>query len=242
MRWAILSDIHGNLDAFQAVIEDLRDKKVDRIAFLGDVVGYGAEPNECLALLESLTDWVVAGNHDYACVGLTDIEAFNPSARSAILWTRDHLLPESRDYLRRLSLTRRTEEMAFVHASPHQPEKWNYILCFPEAEEGFRSLTERLAFMGHSHRPLILAKEKDSEVRVIEEQEAVLVPGVRYLINVGSVGQPRDGDPQAAYGVYDETEKKYRLRRVGYDVPSAQKKILKAGLPRFLAQRLSRGI
>ncbi|NWF56303.1 MAG: metallophosphoesterase, partial [Syntrophaceae bacterium] len=98
------------------------------------------------------------------------------------------------------------------------------------------------AFMGHSHRPLILAKEKDSEVRVIEEQEAVLVPGVRYLINVGSVGQPRDGDPQAAYGVYDEAEKKYRLWRVGYDVPSAQKKILKAGLPRFLAQRLSRGI
>ena len=242
MKWALLSDVHGNLEAFQAVIEDLRKEKAERVAFLGDVVGYGADPNDCLTLLEGLTDWVVAGNHDYGSVGLTDIDVFNPSARSAILWTRDHLLPESRNYLRRLPLRRQIGETTFVHAAPKNPEEWNYILTFPEAEEAFRFLTGGLAFMGHSHRPSILAKDKDSEVQIVPHQEAVLNPGIRYLINVGSVGQPRDGHPQAAYGLYDEEEKKYRLKRVGYDVAAAQEKIIKAGLPRFLAQRLSRGI
>jgi predicted phosphodiesterase len=242
MRWAILSDVHGNLESFQAVIEDLREEKVDRVAFLGDVMGYGADPNDCLALLEGLTDWVVAGNHDYGSVGLTDIDAFNYSARSAILWTRDQLLPENRNYLRRLLLTRQIGEITFVHASPNQPEDWNYVFTRPEAEEAFQSLTGRLAFMGHSHRPLILAKEKDSDVQVIHHQEAVLKSETRYIINVGSVGQPRDGHPEAAYGLYDETGKTYQLKRVSYDVATAQEKIIKAGLPPFLAQRLSRGI
>jgi predicted phosphodiesterase len=242
MRWAILSDVHGNLEAFQAVIEDLREEKAERVAFLGDMVGYGADPNDCLALLQGLTDWAVAGNHDYGSVGLTDIDAFNPTARSALLWTRDQLLPESRNYLRRLLLTRQIGEITFVHASPNQPEDWNYVFTYPEAEEAFQSLTGRLAFMGHSHRPLILAKETDSEVRIIHTQEAVLKSGIQYIINVGSVGQPRDGYSEAAYGLYDEEERTYRLKRVDYDVATAQKKIIKAGLPSFLAQRLSRGI
>jgi len=242
MKWAVLSDVHGNLEAFQAVIVDLREEKAEKVAFLGDVVGYGADPNECLALLENLTDWVVAGNHDYGSVGLADIDAFNPSARSALLWTQDRLSAENRNYLRRLLLMRQVGEITFVHASPNHPEEWNYIVAFPEAEEAFQSLTGSLAFMGHSHRPSILAKGTDAQVRAIPRQEAVLKPGIRYLINVGSVGQPRDGHPQAAYGLYDEAEKKYRLKRVGYDVAAAQKKIIKAGLPRFLAERLSRGI
>jgi len=242
MRWAILSDVHGNLESFRAVIEDLREEKVERVAYLGDVVGYGADPNDCLTLLEGLTDWVVAGNHDYGSIGLTDIDAFNPSARSAILWTRDQLLPENRIYLRNLLLRRQIGEITFVHATPNQPEDWNYIFTFPEAEEAFQSLTGGLAFIGHSHRPLILAKEKDSEVRVIDHEEVILESGIRYIINVGSVGQPRDGRPEAAYGLYDETGKTYRLKRVDYDVATAQKKIIKAGLPSFLAQRLSRGI
>jgi predicted phosphodiesterase len=242
MKWAVLSDVHGNLEAFQAVIVDLREERVEKVAFLGDVVGYGADPNDCLALLENLTDWVVAGNHDYGSVGLTDIDAFNPSARSALLWTRDQLSAQNRNYLRGLLLMRQRGEITFVHAAPNHPEEWNYIFTFPEAEEAFQSLTGSLAFLGHSHRPFILAKGKDQEVRAIPHQEAVLMPGIRYLVNVGSVGQPRDGHPQATYGLYDETEKKYRLKRVGYDVAAAQKKIIKAGLPRFLAQRLSQGI
>jgi diadenosine tetraphosphatase ApaH/serine/threonine PP2A family protein phosphatase len=242
MRWAILSDVHGNLESFQAVIEDLREEKVERVAYLGDVVGYGADPNDCLTLLEGLTDWVVAGNHDYASVGLTDIDAFNPSARSAILWTRDQLVPENRNYLRSLLLRRQIGEITFVHATPNQPEDWNYIFTFPEAEKAFQSLTGGLAFIGHSHRPLILAREKDSEVQVIHHEEVILESGVRYIINVGSVGQPRDGHPEAAYGLYDEAGKTYRLKRVDYDLATSQEKIIKAGLPSFLAQRLSQGV
>jgi diadenosine tetraphosphatase ApaH/serine/threonine PP2A family protein phosphatase len=242
MRWAILSDVHGNLEAFQAVIGDLRAEKADQIAFLGDVVGYGADPNECLSLLRNLTDWVIAGNHDYGAVGLTNIDVFNPMARSAILWTREKLSEENQAYLRRLLLVRNNGNVTFVHATPNQPEEWYYLFTFPEAEEAFLSLSGDLAFVGHSHRPLILTKAGSGEVEAMNLEETVLKPGVRYIINVGSVGQPRDGHPEAAYGLYDENTKRFLLKRLPYDVETAQRKIIRAGLPPFLAQRLSRGI
>ena len=242
MKWAILSDVHGNLEAFQAVIQDLRGQGAEQIAFLGDVVGYGANPNECLTLLRELTDWVVAGNHDYGAVGLTDIDTFNAAAHTAVLWSQRQLSMENLAYLRRLPLLKQREGITFVHASPNEPGEWTYLLTFPEAEEGFRALEGDLAFVGHSHRPLILAKEADGEVEVLSREAVTLKEGIRYIINIGSVGQPRDHNPQAAYGVYDDVAKKYTLRRVTYDIQAAQKKIIKAGLPRFLAQRLSTGI
>ncbi len=242
MKWAILSDVHGNLEALQAVLQDLRTEKPGKIAFLGDAVGYGADPEECLALLREITDWTIAGNHDYGAVGLTDIEVFNSEARSAILWTRERLSEENRAYLRRQPLGRHDGSTAFFHATPNQPEEWYYLFTFPEAEEAFLSLPGDLAFIGHSHRPLILAKEGTREVEACPPEEALLKPGVRYIINVGSVGQPRDGRPEAAYGIYDDGENRYLLKRVPYDVPAAQKKILRAGLPALFAQRLSRGI
>ncbi len=242
MRWAILSDVHGNLEAFQAVIEDLRAERAEKVAFLGDVVGYGADPNECLSLLRDLTDCVVAGNHDYGAVGLTDIDIFNPMARSAILWTREALSEENQAYLRRLLLLRKDGNLTFVHATPNQPEEWYYLFTFPEAEEAFLSLNGDLAFVGHSHRPLILTKAGSGEVEVANFEDTILKPGVRYIINVGSVGQPRDGYPEAAYGLYEDDNKRFRLKRVSYDVETAQRKIIKTGLPLFLAQRLSRGI
>jgi diadenosine tetraphosphatase ApaH/serine/threonine PP2A family protein phosphatase len=242
MKWAILSDVHGNLEAFQAVVKDLRMEKPEKIAFLGDVVGYGAEPNECLAILRDLTDWVVAGNHDYGAVGLTDIEVFNPAARSAILWTRERLSEENQAYLRRQPLCRQNGDVTFVHATPNQPEEWYYLFTFPEAEEAFQSFPGDLAFVGHSHRPLILSKEGTLEVEACPPEEVVLKPEVRYIINAGSVGQPRDGHADAAYGLYDDAERRYLLKRVPYDVAAAQKKIIRAGLSPFFAQRLSRGV
>ena len=242
MRWAILSDVHGNLEAFLAVIEDLRAERAEKVAFLGDVVGYGADPNECIALLGDLTDWVIAGNHDYGAVGLTNIDVFNPPARAAILWTRDELSGENQAYLRRLLLSRKDGSATFVHATPNQPEEWYYLFTFPEAEEAFLSLSGDLAFVGHSHRPLVLTKAGSGGVEVMNPEETMLKPGVRYIINVGSVGQPRDGNPHAAYGLYDDGARKYILRRVSYDFQAAQKKILKAGLPPSLAQRLSKGV
>jgi diadenosine tetraphosphatase ApaH/serine/threonine PP2A family protein phosphatase len=241
MRWAILSDVHGNLEAFQAVIEDLRKEEVARIAFLGDAVGYGSDPNECLMLVRDLTDLLVAGNHDYGAVGLTDLTYFNPLAKAAILWTEEKLTPEHRALLRELPLSCQGEGVTFVHATPNDPGEWNYIFTSEEAEEGFRAMTSELAFIGHSHRPMILAKAGKEKVTASEEEEAILKEGVRYIINVGSVGQPRDGNPRAAYGLYDEACRKYLLKRVSYDVQTAQKKIIRAGLPPYLARRLSFG-
>jgi len=241
MKWAILSDVHGNLEAFRAVIKNLRKERVGRIAFLGDAVGYGADPNKCLILLKELTDLIVAGNHDYGAVGLTDISYFNPLAKAAILWTEEELIPEHRTFLREFPLLRQAESITFVHATPNNPEEWDYILYPDEAEEAFRAMTSEISFIGHSHRPMILAKAGDEEVTALEEEEAILEEGVRYIINVGSVGQPRDGNPHAAYGLYDEARRKYLLKRVSYNVGTAQKKIIRAGLPAYLAERLSAG-
>ncbi len=242
MKWAILSDVHGNLEALRATIQDLRVQGAGQVAFLGDVVGYGANPNECLALLRELTEWVVAGNHDCGAVGLTDIDTFTSAARTAVLWSQRQLCTENIAYLRRLPLWHQKEGITFVHASPNEPAEWNYMITFPEAEEGFHALAGDLAFVGHTHQPLALAKEAKGEVQVINPEEVILKEGIRYIINVGSVGQPRDSNPQAAYGLYDDVAKKYLLKRVTYDIQAAQKKIIKAGLPPFLAQRLAKGI
>jgi diadenosine tetraphosphatase ApaH/serine/threonine PP2A family protein phosphatase len=242
MKWAVLSDIHGNLEAFRAVIQDLRDRGAGKVVFLGDAVGYGADPNECLALLRELTETTVAGNHDHGSVGLTNIDNFNPAARAAILWTRERLSMENVAYLRRLPLLLQQEGTTLVHATPYEPAEWNYLLTLPEARRGFHALSGDLAFVGHSHRPLILAQEASGEVRVLNQEKASLKEKMRYIINVGSVGQPRDGDPRAAYGLYEDTAQEYVLQRVPYDIQAAHEKIIKASLPPFLAQRLLRGI
>jgi len=241
-KWAILSDIHGNLEALCAVIQDLSRERVERIGFLGDAVGYGADPNECLSLLKSLTGLIVAGNHDYGVVGLTDVSYFNPMAKAAILWTGKKLTEESRAFLRGLPLWREVEGITFVHATPHDPGNWNYIFSPQDAWESFRAMSGEVAFVGHSHYPSIFAEKENKIVSVFKEEEIFLQEGRRYIINVGSVGQPRDRNLWAAYGLYDEGAKKYLLKRVPYDVPTAQKKILKAGLPPFLAQRLALGV
>jgi len=242
MKWAILSDVHGNLDALRPVVEDLRHEGAEQVAFLGDGVGYGAEPNECLSLLRELTGWAVAGNHDWGAVGLADVGNFNAAAHAAILWTGENLSPENIAYLRGLPLLLENRDITFVHASPEDPGRWRYLVTFPEAEEGFRALTGDLAFIGHSHRPLALAIQRCGRVNVLGGDRLSLQPGVRYIVNAGSVGQPRDGNPDAAYGLYDDSAREYVLRRVPYNIPAAQKKILKAGLPSFLARRLSKGM
>ena len=241
MKWAILSDVHGNLEALQAVIADLHREKAERIAFLGDAVGYGANPDECLLLIRERTEWMVAGNHDYGAVGLTDVSYFNPAAKAAILWTGKKLSAEGTAFLRGLPLLSQVAGITFVHATPNAPGEWNYIFTFPEAEEAFSSMGGELAFIGHSHSPLILAKKGDENVTAPGGEEITLEKGIRYIINVGSVGQPRDGNPKAAYGLYDEAERRFILKRVPYDIQTAQKKIISAGLPRSLAQRLSEG-
>ena len=144
-------------------------------------------------------------------------------------------------FLRRLPLVHQAEGVTFVHATPDEPGEWNYIFAYPEAEQAFGTWNGELAFIGHSHRPVILTKRGRGSVNTLERQIAILEMGIRYIINVGSVGQPRDGNPRAAYGLYDEGGRKFLLRRVPYDIPAAQQKIIRAGLPASLAQRLSEG-
>jgi len=242
MKWAILSDVHGNRDALLPVLEDLREQGAEQVAFLGDGVGYGAEPNECLSLIRDLTGWAVAGNHDWGAVGLTDIEKFNPAARAAIVWTGQNLSRANASYLRGLPLLLKCGGITFVHASPAAPGEWDYVVSSLEAEEAFRSLEGDVAFIGHSHRPRAHALEPGGRLRFVGGDRLRLESGVRYVINVGSVGQPRDGNPDAAYGLYDDSTREYVLRRVSYPIANAQRKILKAGLPSFLANRLSRGM
>ncbi len=241
MKWALLSDVHSNLEAFQAVLDDLRASGAERIVFMGDAVGYGADPNPCVEILQHSADIAVAGNHDFGAVGLTDISYFNSAARTAILWTGRKLSAAARAFLRKLPMSRRSDGMIFVHASPFIPGEWNYIFTFPDAEAAFRAMEGDIAFVGHSHRPEILTQAPDGKVSMLREDEVKFEEGVRYIINVGSVGQPRDRNPDAAYGLYDDALKTYALKRVPYDVQTAKKKIIRAGLPAALAHRLSEG-
>jgi len=240
VRYGIISDIHGNLEALQAVLEQIERENVDQYVCLGDIVGYGANPNECVNIVRSLTDKVVVGNHDHAAVGLVDLRYFNRYAREAAIWTAGVLTQENRDYLRSLPFKISENDILFVHSTPSRPEKWRYLFLDYDVELQMRWYEEKLCFIGHSHQPLVFVKEDD------EIPEAFRLPisvkdDARYVVNVGSVGQPRDSDPRAAYVIADLESGLIDLKRVPYDVEIAQRKIIRAGLPAFLAERLGVG-
>ena len=244
MRYGILSDIHGNLEALDAVLEALADEDIDQYLCLGDVVGYGASPNECLDRVTALTAEVIAGNHDHAAIGRLDITSFNHFAAEAALWTMRQLTPAGRRCLGELPYTRRIDDLYAVHASPAAPEDWNYLLSLPQVDEGFGALPGgvTICVLGHTHTPGIfeLGPAQD-RCRQVPDQEHELALGCRYIVNVGSVGQPRDRDPRSAYCVYDDEKRSVEIKRVPYDLESAQRKIRDAGLPEMLAERLAYG-
>lgn len=223
MLYAILSDVHGNLHALRVVLEDLQRHAPDRIICLGDLVGYGAFPNDVTLLIREMADVVLMGNHDHAALGMTDISFFNRYAHQAALWTRLALTPENRAWLKELPYDHLERGLYFVHASPVHPEKWYYVFSDPEAEIAMAASTTATAFIGHTHVP------RDHHTRR------------GRLINVGSVGQPRDGDPRAAYTLYDAGTGERRLVRLEYDTAAAGEAIRSAGLPHFLAERLTLG-
>ena len=241
MKWAILSDIHANLEGLCAVIEDLHAAEAERIVCLGDIVGYGADANPCLGLLRGETEELVAGNHDCAAAGLTDLDSFQSPAREAVLWTQRELSPAAKDFLRTLPLTREAEGMTFVHASPEDPAGWAYLLSPKDAAGGFQAMAGQVGFVGHSHCPLTWVEREGRRVELLEGEGVRLQRNTRYLFNVGSVGQPRDGDCRAAYGLYDDSSGEFLRRRVSYDIQAAADKITRAGLPPSLARRLFAG-
>lgn len=243
MRLAVISDIHANLEAFEAVSEHIGGQSVDKVVCLGDLVGYGADPNLCMDRVRELTQVVVAGNHDYASVEKTDSSRFNPLAREAIAWTSRMLLIDHRRYLERLPLSLELPEVGatLVHSTPSRPGLWWYLFSATEAALEFGSFQTQCCFVGHTHLPGAFVKHPGGEVSLVSVGKLRLQEGYRYLVNVGSVGQPRDGEPEAAYLVLDTEASTLDLHRVAYDVPTAQKKILQAGLPPVLAERLAHG-
>lgn len=237
---AVISDVHSNLPALRAVLRDLEARKVGDVVFLGDAVGYGPEPNECIALIEERSGACIAGNHDWAVLGLTDVTYFNAIAKAAIRWTDEALSPESRKTMNGWPLVKNVKELGalLVHGSPESPEDWNYLLAPESIKRAFGFFRERLCLVGHSHSPFIAEMSGSSKMQ-FHGGKAALKKGSRYVINVGSVGQPRDGDPRACYALVGEQE--VELIRVEYPVEETQRKMAAAGLPEPLILRLSLG-
>ncbi len=239
MKYAILGDIHGNLEALNAVLEDAKKQRVTHFVCLGDLVGYNANPVECLEAVQNLNCPIVRGNHDHYCAVDENLDGFHPLAADVVDWTRKQLSADQRAFLRSLRYVARVETFTIVHATLDTPEMWGYVFDKLEAEASFNYQTTSLCFFGHTHVPL--AFEKSDRVRAGLYSKIKLTLGKKYFINAGSVGQPRDGDPRAAYLTFDLVSNEIELHRVPYDFRITQQKILEAGLPNRVAARLAVG-
>jgi diadenosine tetraphosphatase ApaH/serine/threonine PP2A family protein phosphatase len=241
MKYAIISDIHGNLEALESVLAEIDKQQVDSLLCLGDIIGYGPNPNECVEVIQQRAQLTLAGNHDHAPIGKLDISYFNPWARSAIEWTAAQLKQSAIDFLLNLPLKLEVDGFTIVHATPLNPQEWNYIITIGDAAKNFTEFAGQICFIGHSHVPMVVAVNGNDDYRVIRENPVKIMPDMRYIINVGSVGQPRDFIPRAAYAIFDTEQQTYELFRVDYNIAETQSKILQSGLPPFLAERLELG-
>jgi diadenosine tetraphosphatase ApaH/serine/threonine PP2A family protein phosphatase len=240
MRYAILGDIHANLEALTAVVDECEKLGADHYLCIGDLVGYNADPGVCMDKIRELPlKGVVMGNHDEQASSDEDLVGFNQQAAFAIEWTRKSLTEEQRTYLRNLRLTMQIGKITIVHATLDSPRRWGYIFDKLSAGASFSYQFSQICFCGHSHVPL--AFEKFGTIQGGKYSEIKIQAGHKYLINVGSVGQPRDGDWRSAFVIYDTDENLVKLYRIPYDIKTAQEKIIKAGLPERLALRLERG-
>ncbi|MDF7809507.1 metallophosphoesterase family protein [Pontiellaceae bacterium B12219] len=239
MKYAILGDIHANLEALTEVLKDAEQQGVTHYACTGDIVGYNADPKACLQIIRSLNGKIVQGNHDYYAACNESMELFTPMARKSILWTRKQLSPFERKFIRNLPLIVDIENFTIVHSSLSNPNRWNYIFKSKAADANFRNQFNSICFFGHTHIPLAFVKGSTIEKGFYET--LTIRPGYQYLINVGSVGQPRDRNPKSAYAIYDMEAQTVTLRRVEYDIERTQKKVREAGLPFRNALRLNNG-
>ena len=240
MRYAIIADIHGNLEGLHVVLDDIKKQGCTHVACLGDVVGYGANPKECLDIIRGMNIPVVKGNHDEYIGSTEDPEGFNDAAAEAVTWSRNQLTEDDRKWLRELKYKRFVANFTIVHSTLDVPERWGYVFEKLQAASSFTYQTTQACFFGHTHVPLAFIK--DTAVRGGSYYPSLkMEAGKKYLVNVGSVGQPRDGDPRAGYVVFDIQSQTIELRRLEYDVATAQRKIREAGLPERLAKRLAEG-
>lgn len=241
MRYGIFADIHSNLEALDAVIEAYQKEAIDKYLCIGDSVGYAANPKECVKKIRQLSWAVVAGNHDWASVYLFSVDYFNPVAAEAIFWTRQNLDDDSRYFLENLKPVYRNEDLTLVHGTLDNPQEFNYMTDGYIAWETFKILETDICFIGHTHVPGVFMTDKDGHMQYRKDDFIEIKKGFKYIINAGSVGQPRDGDPKAAYSIYDTDKKEVRIKRMDYNIEVTRKKIIAAGLPGFLADRLLAG-
>ena len=238
MKAAIISDIHSNLEALQAVIKDIKKRRIKNTFCLGDLVGYGANPNECIEICLKEAKLVIAGNHDWAAINKTNISVFNSVAAKAIRWTQQNTRKNNLNKLKRLQLTKKIDSILLVHATPRNPAKWNYLFTLNEFEAEFSLFDSQVCFVGHSHIPSAVFQDANSYTDFLRENPFPLLKDRKYIINVGSVGQPRDLDPRASYAIYDGNNHSIEIIRLDYNIPLAQQKIVDNGLPEVLAERL----
>lgn len=238
--FAILGDIHANLDALNVVLDDCRAQGVTDFLCTGDVVGYNACPRECMKIVRSLGCPVVVGNHDYYVASQQNLDDFNPAAAAVVEWTREQLSEDDINWLRNLPFTVTQMGVTLVHSTMDNPESFGYVFDNLQAEANFLMQKTPVCFHGHTHCPMIYEKSMNGVFR-IDPQDFTLPIGRKYFVNVGSVGQPRDGDPRATYVIYDPKARQIRYRRLEYDIEAAQARIRLAGLPERLAERLAVG-
>jgi predicted phosphodiesterase len=238
-KYAIMGDIHGNFEALETVIKDAKEHGVNSYVCVGDVVGYNANPAECLEMIKELKCVTVRGNHDHYCSHDECLDDFHPLAANVVDWTRHQLTPDQIAYLKQLKMACVVDGFTIVHSTLDMPEKWGYVFDALEANANFTYQTTSVCFHGHTHVPIVY--EKQSVVRKDPLTKLKIMLGKKYFINVGSVGQPRDGDPRSAYVIYDPKTKEVELRRLVYDISKTQEKIRKVHLPERLAKRLEAG-
>ena len=242
MRIGLISDIHANLEALEAVLKALSRESLDLTICLGDLVGYGPDPNICVEKTIESVDLVVAGNHDYAAAGLVSTAPFNEHARAAMEWTKTVLNNNNVELLKKLPLMQCEGNITAVHASPESPDQWRYVIGEDDAYRNLMGLTTNLCFVGHTHMPLGYMMDTENNLYFQQDLTAAAIESNRkYLINVGSVGQPRDGDTRACLGILDTEKGLFELKRIEYNVQTTQEKMVKKELPEFLIERLSWG-
>ena len=239
MRFALFGDIHANLEALEAVLDDAANQGCTDYVCMGDLVGYNADPAACLEIVRTQNWPVVKGNHDEDASEDHPLEKMNPVAAEALEWTRKQLSDEQRAWLRHIRMVRQVENFTVVHSTLDQPQSWTYVTNKFEAMSNFSYQFTNLCFHGHTHVPRIFIRE--DRVTEIEETSVIINPKFKYFINTGSVGQPRDGDWRACYAIYDVPTSTVSFRRVEYDLLTTQQKIRAAGLPEILAERLAAG-
>lgn len=244
MRYGVLGDIHSNLTALTAVLQSLEKDGIDRLISVGDVVGYGAAPQECIDLVREAGAVVVMGNHDAACIGRLDTVYFNAYARDAVFWTQKALRPQDKTWLDSLPLTQHLEHCSVAHGTLHRPELFDYIQSPQDADPSLDVMPLPVCFVGHTHVPVTLMRLRDDPHRTAYTTDQIVdvEDAHRALVNVGSVGQPRDEDPRTGYALYDSETGRVEIRRLEYDIDCEAARIRAAGLPEMLADRLYLGV